>query len=184
MCIKLDDNKKLFFISDLHLFHKNIIKYQNRPFRDVQDMTEQLIHNWNSVVSDDDQIIFLGDFICGIHNAKEVSEHIYECLNGIKFFIRGNHDDEHKISKNLPWCHNDHDLHFVKYKEYDLILRHRPFEKKHLHRVDKSILIHGHTHHTQMVSYINNYKMINVSCEAINYKPISFEDVLQCQLSK
>ena len=37
-----------FFIADLHFYHKNIIKYDNRPFNAVDDMNTQLIDNINN----------------------------------------------------------------------------------------------------------------------------------------
>lgn len=40
-----------FYISDLHLGHDNIIRFDNRPFGSVEEMTEEIIDNWNSVVS-------------------------------------------------------------------------------------------------------------------------------------
>ena len=41
---------KVFLIGDCHFQHANIIKYCNRPFKDVDDMTEKLIKYWNGVV--------------------------------------------------------------------------------------------------------------------------------------
>lgn len=39
-----------FYISDLHLGHKNILAFDNRPFFSLEEMTETIISNWNSVV--------------------------------------------------------------------------------------------------------------------------------------
>lgn len=40
-----------FYISDLHLGHKNIIEFDNRPFKTLDNMTESIIKNWNETVS-------------------------------------------------------------------------------------------------------------------------------------
>lgn len=176
--IKLDQNKRLFFISDLHLMHENIIKYCDRPFKNAREMTERLIENWNSVVTDDDQIIFLGDFICGCKNPKIVSEEIYECLNGEKHFIRGNHDTDDKISEKIPWYKNSENVYRTHYNGYDLIMSHYPFEFRKIMPLANALYISGHTHNTSFVIDIN-IKAVNVSSEAVNYTPILFDDILK-----
>lgn len=83
------------FVSDAHYFHKNVIKYSNRPFVSVEDMNQQMIERWNKQVKPDDTVYHLGDFAF----AKiEQIEFILSQLNGTKHFINGNHDKE--IKKN------------------------------------------------------------------------------------
>ena len=52
----------LYFSSDHHFFHANVIRYCNRPFGSVQEMNEALILNWNKTVTNDDIVYHLGDF--------------------------------------------------------------------------------------------------------------------------
>ena len=54
-----------YYISDLHFDHKNVIKFDNRPFSDVEEMNQALINNWNSVVQNNDTVYILGDFCWG-----------------------------------------------------------------------------------------------------------------------
>jgi len=54
-----------FFTSDTHFNHANIIKFCDRPFKDVELMNETLIANWNRVVGLDDTVFHLGDFCLG-----------------------------------------------------------------------------------------------------------------------
>ena len=52
-----------YYISDLHIGHENILRFDNRPFADVNEMNNKLIENWNARVRSDDTVYILGDFI-------------------------------------------------------------------------------------------------------------------------
>ena len=58
-----------WFTSDQHYGHANVIGYNKRPFKTVEDMDEQLIKNFNSAVNSGDITIHAGDF-CWL-NKKE-----------------------------------------------------------------------------------------------------------------
>ena len=79
----------IFYISDLHFGHKNIIAFDNRPFKTVEEMDEVLISNWNQTVSSGDHVYILGDLCWG--KAKDWPA-VLERLSGNKHLIRGNHD--------------------------------------------------------------------------------------------
>jgi len=79
----------IFFTSDTHFQHENIIKYASRPFENANEMDETLIKNWNSVVGENDIIFHLGDFMFG--NIGRFWE-IRSRLNGKIYLIHGNHD--------------------------------------------------------------------------------------------
>ena len=55
--------KNVFVTSDLHFYHNNIIKLCNRPYKDLEEMHIALINNWNSVVTNEDDVYILGDFL-------------------------------------------------------------------------------------------------------------------------
>ena len=73
--------RKIYFISDTHFNHANIIKYCNRPFKDVEEMDKTLIKNWNNIVRDKDIVYFLGDFVLS-KNKVERAKELMELLNG------------------------------------------------------------------------------------------------------
>ena len=85
----IEKAERLFFTSDTHFGHRNIIKYCQRPFSCIEEMDDALIANWNRVVGKDDIIFHLGDFAMG--GSAEWSR-LLQKLNGKIYLILGNHD--------------------------------------------------------------------------------------------
>lgn len=81
--------KSIFFTSDWHLGHENSIKFDNRPFKNLNHMHEVLINNYNNTVPKDGVCYFLGDL--GLTKTDIIKEVISK-LNGTKIVILGNHD--------------------------------------------------------------------------------------------
>lgn len=84
------DGKNVFFTSDLHFGHKNIIKYCNRPYSDLNEMEESIIRQWNNYVPEDSDVFILGDVAFSLSKTK-IAEILNKC-NGRKHLILGNHD--------------------------------------------------------------------------------------------
>ena len=61
----------VYFTGDEHYGHRNVIKYCNRPFQDVDEMDREIIKRHNEVVGDDDTVYHLGDFTI---NKKKIDE--------------------------------------------------------------------------------------------------------------
>ena len=80
----------IFFTSDHHFFHTNIIKFSNRPFADVDEMNQVMIERWNEKVKPDDEVYYLGDF--ALTKDKEAVADVLDQLNGTKYLICGNHE--------------------------------------------------------------------------------------------
>jgi calcineurin-like phosphoesterase family protein len=84
-------NPNIWFTADTHWWHRAILKpdYSGRPFRDVEEMNEVMIANWNTLVQPTDVVFHLGDFaMAGPKSATNVARR----LNGRKFIVYGNHD--------------------------------------------------------------------------------------------
>lgn len=80
---------RVFFTSDTHYDHENVIRYSNRPYRDKHEMTDALIAKWNAVVLPEDTVYHLGDvFFCQEDRALDILAQ----LSGTKHLILGNHD--------------------------------------------------------------------------------------------
>ena len=82
--------RKVFFTSDLHFGHANVIEFDNRPFATVEEMDSELIRRWNEKVGKGDLIYVLGDMIWKTRNGD--AKNLIRSLNGQIILIKGNHD--------------------------------------------------------------------------------------------
>lgn len=157
----------VFFISDLHLGHFNIIEYANRPFISTMEMDKTLIKNWNKTIKATDKVFILGDF--SFHN-KEKTATIVEKLNGKKVLILGNHDRARSFSWWKAVGFQDvYEFPIIYKNKY--ILSHEPF-----HVIDNNnhglFNVHGHLHNHK--GFYNETFYYNVGVEVNEYKPINF----------
>lgn len=157
--------------SDLHLGHKNIIGYCNRPFTSVEEMNDRLIKAWQARVKKQDVIINLGDVCMGGGYNKEKLTALIPTLPGRKILVMGNHDRAH--SANF-W----RDVGFDEVYPYPIIYRdwyilsHEPL---FLNEKIPYLNVHGHTHEK---SYDHpSYK--NVSVDKTNFEPVDFEVIVK-----
>lgn len=79
----------IFFTADEHYGHTNIIKYCNRPFKNVYQMDDVLIQRHNEKVHKNDIVYHLGDFC--LKKNVHVLEYVYK-LKGTHIFLKGSHD--------------------------------------------------------------------------------------------
>lgn len=179
--MKIKNKDNLWFWSDPHFNHDNIIKYCDRPFKNSEEMNERLIANCNSVVKSKKGIVFcLGDF--GWFKSVEEVENICNRLNGTIYFVLGNHDGSILRSfckqKNIDFrqmfdimVYDDE----VEFKKQPITLCHYPmFSWNKSHRGAWQLFGHHHGSFDKSVLSPNQYE---VSVECINYTPISYEKI-------
>ena len=53
---------KQYATADPHLGHANIIRYCKRPFKNVKEMNEKIIKNFNDILKEDDVLYCVGDY--------------------------------------------------------------------------------------------------------------------------
>jgi len=151
----------LFFIADLHFRHPNMAA--RRGFQSDIEHDNYIIEKWNKVISKRDSVWILGD----ITMEKKQFYSILDNLKGYKRIVGGNHDQP------------QHTIELLKYvggfcgcfKLDNFILTHIPIHPFELDRFVKNI--HGHVHEKSL----EDKRYINVSCEAIDYTPISLEQI-------
>jgi calcineurin-like phosphoesterase family protein len=178
------DHQKIWFASDYHFCHANVIKYDGRPFNNVDEMNEILINNWNEVVGDNDVVFYLGDL--SFDRAGKDTQAIVKELKGKIHFILGNHDKEKDIRKlnrfetvsdyiNLSVADDDNPR-----KRQGIMMMHYPilsWDKAH----HGDFMLHGHCHGSLMndpeYSWYYKRKVLDLSCNMIDYKPISYGEI-------
>lgn len=184
----------IWFTSDPHYYHTNVIKYCGRPFTTVEEMNEKLILNWNNLVRYDDKIFCLGDFSMAFRSVELFSSR----LMGQKYLIPGNHDfchSVHKKSRNkenqIKWI-GEYERHsWTVLPEQTTLslgdsvtvnLCHMPYLYDHTNEIrysknrpinDGNWLLHGHVHEKWKV----RENMINVGVDVWDFKPVSVDDI-------
>ena len=89
---------KIYFSSDWHLGHTNVIKYDNRPFKTVEEMDHAIISNVTKPLKKGNSLYYLGDFaLTRSINAMEGYMKALAYTEANLFFIRGNHDKKEHI---------------------------------------------------------------------------------------
>ncbi len=159
---------KTFFIADTHFGDKNIIGYENRPFKNINEMDIALIDNWNGVVSDNDTVFLLGDF-----SSYEKEKNIQICsqLQGRKILVIGNHDTESE--KYYYECGFASVCSYtIIYKNF-WILSHEPV---YINSNMPYANIFGHVHSNPIYSDYSKQSCC-VSVERIKYTPLEFDQM-------
>jgi calcineurin-like phosphoesterase family protein len=171
---------KIFFTSDNHYFHENIIKYCNRPFSNSVEMNQQMVHKWNELVSPDDWGIFVGDLSAGLKGRHAELKEIIQSLNGRKILIRGNHDHQPN-----DWYIESGFLAVFDFLNLDgVILSHYPIQELIGKNLDISafgsyeLVIHGHVH----ANTPNFEKHFNVAADRNNFIPWSYQEIIPLTL--
>lgn len=175
----------IYFTSDLHFGHANIVRFDNRPFKDVEEMDRALIDNWNRKVKDEDTVYILGDISW---YDKEKTKEIFQQLYGKKILIRGNHDRRNIIPTEC----------FAEIRDYkelklsgnrNVVLCHYPIVFFNRHHYG-AYMLYGHVHNSHEWNMTESHKrelqqldiqcnMFNVGCMVRNYEPVTLDEILK-----
>ena len=192
---KYTDGSKIFFTSDTHFGHDNIIKFCDRPFKNIEEMDYKLIENWNKKVPQDGLVFHLGDFAWG---GYEFWKKIRDQLNGEIILIKGNHDQknmsttaEQELFSHVNW------QMYIQIENRKLWLNHYPFLcYAGVYREPHKLIyqLYGHVHSgpckkgQDIPRLVYTYPMqYDVGVDNNNYEPISWEELnanIQKQLLK
>ena len=183
---------KIYFTSDLHFGHENVIRFDNRPFASVEEMDAELIRRWNVKVGRGDLVYVLGDMIWKTKNDEALN--IINSLNGQIILIKGNHDRflSNAKAKNELAAVKDYDDICVTLEDGTTrrcVLSHYFIPMYNGHRY-QGIHLHGHSHFTDEADFeidlaeqlnkqgIRN-EIYNVGCMYWNYEPVTLDEILR-----
>jgi len=191
----------IHFYSDPHFGHDNVIKFCNRPYKDLEEMTATFIKKYNRVVKPNDLVIWVGD--CFFYYTQQQALDLMGKLNGRKILVRGNHDLKNKQMMNMGFDFCTDELVYEIAGER-VTVSHYPFlpsfwenvkwhcfykwrmklrgqkthELRYKERRPKNygqFLIHGHTHNKDRVKG----RMIHAGVDAWGDTPVNLNKMAQ-----
>lgn len=163
-----------YFTSDLHLNHKNIMKYCNRPFSSVEKMNETIINNFNSVLKSNDTLYILGDVGFG---DVEFINNLLDKINCDKVLITGNHDKHLLRDYNFRKKFKEiREIKVIKDNVYGQVtLCHYPMLSWDA-SFHGSYHLYGHIHNTELEYQPKN--SFNVGVDIWDFKPVTLKQII------
>lgn len=155
------DRIKYYFVSDLHLGHERILRFQPERARvmgidpyspdAIKEHDEWIINKWQNTIRKKDYIYILGDFsFWGVEETRKILEQ----LPGQKYIVWGNHDKSTtNLTNYFKGCYNlkevvfrqkNKDLDFLQ-ESFRMEMCHYPMVAWHS-RMHGACHIHGHVH--------------------------------------
>jgi calcineurin-like phosphoesterase family protein len=174
---------KIWFTSDTHFGHKNILKYANRPFASIGEMNETFILRWNERVAPEDTVYHLGDvsFMTG----AKTSDLLWR-LNGNIRVLVGNHDTDEVLK--LPRFEWVKDYYELIVKDPDAYSGERLIVLFHY-----TMRVWNASHHGSWHLYGHSHGNLpddpcalafDAGVDSHNYAPISYEEVKAIMATK
>lgn len=177
---------KIFFTSDTHFGHKNIIEYCNRPWSTVEEMNEGMVERWNSKVSAEDTVYHLGDFAMGPKENLGWRQR----LNGHVILIKGNHDRDKEVLKEYGFEVHKRKRLYLPEEDKIIMMTHIPihvpdpmgrsgrtYSPNLTQKIDVDsydYILCGHVHN----QWRRRGKTINVGVDVSDFYPLTIQELL------
>ena len=159
---------KFFLISDPHIGHRNVTRF--RPtFSSVEEHDETLIDNIRTAVSKRDVLLFGGDVAFSTEALEKIRSIV--CLK--KILILGNHDTDHVKFSELIGVY---DRIYSMWSKRNFLITHCPIHPSEMR--EHLGCIHGHIHDR----VIDDPRYFNISAEQLDYKPITWAELMERRL--
>lgn len=164
---------RVWFWSDLHFFHTNVIRYCDRPFATAAEMNTALVSNCLSLVTSQDILVIGGDITMG---NVEATNAMLRAIPGYKINVLGNHDyHKHALLKlavdETVACFE------IAHEGQSIFVSHYPVSESVL--APGQLNLHGHIHNNGLPPELGSGgRHINMSVECIGYTPVLLQDLL------
>jgi calcineurin-like phosphoesterase family protein len=168
----------IFFTSDIHFNHTNIIKFCDRPFKNIEQMNERIIQNINARCSAEDTLYHIGDFMFrGGHQGGKLSAAYFENqINPKIVHILGNHDRNNRLKNNIRYAE-------IWFANRRWVLQHKPPEETQLRIFptqagEAEVYLVGHVHTSWKYKWIEGRLVINVGIDVWNMFPVTQQEII------
>lgn len=167
----------IWFTSDSHFFHENILKFVDkegklvRPgFASVDEMNWHMVECWNAVVKPSDKVWHLGDVAFKTVEKAAELDNLLSKLHGHKRMLVGNHDN---IKSAALHKHFEKIELWKGFKAEGFTCSHIPLRLDSMR--DGKVNVHGHTHQNLM----DEKGYVNVCVEVRAYTPVHIDDLVK-----
>lgn len=170
----------IYFSSDLHLNHNKLFIYEPRGFKNIYEMNNTIIKNFNSIITWEDDLYLLGDNFLG---ELESGISLFNQLPGKIHLIWGNHDTDNR-KEVMSKCHNVVETigyaGMIKYNKYHFYISHFPtyttnFDDYKKPLKQRTLCLAGHTHSRELFEPCGSY---NVAVDAHSCFPVSIDKII------
>jgi calcineurin-like phosphoesterase family protein len=164
-----------WFTGDEHFGHKAIMRYCDRPFKNVDVMMERIIYLHNQLVQPGDTVWHLGDFIWygpdRNHYYRLVMKKYKEGVT--HHLVLGNHDSAKPFMYVDVGFATVHTAITLNIEGLDLVLAHDPAVYCATNK--EAILICGHVH--TLFKVLPKERVVNVGVDMWDFSPVSLEQI-------
>jgi len=172
------DMAKRYWTADEHYGHDEIITYCNRPYRNNQVMTRDIIKRHNEIVTEEDTVYHVGDYAFAGPDRAAYVESLMRRMNGKHILILGNHDRINPFKFVDVGFQSVHTSLMIEHEGYMFVMAHDPAIWNCVANMNPlPIFIHGHVHN--VYKSIVEKRMINVGVDVWDFYPVSFEQILE-----